>query len=199
MENTFCRHLNLKFGPSLNDFKKSKTYSLMNLSKQSMVYLQPDRTLVEFLKTIDLTCRTARVFYTPSYSNLPIHVDNIEETTNIKNSKDNQYSNTVKINWVFGAKNSTMSWWRPNDVEDAITISKTPVGSTYLAFDENKCTKIWSENITDPCLLNVGQPHSVENTTGEDRWCMSFVLDYIDRNRTLTWDDACSMLKDHFK
>ena len=202
MKNNFCHHLSLDIKIDLYSLMKNKMLALAEPNKQWMTRIKPDSELNAFLAQFDLTCNQARIFYTPPGGTLRVHADC---NTPIKGPEDfvdpdnNQYSHTIKINWVFGAPTSTMSWWRPNDASGIGDQIVTVVGSPYIPFVEENCTKIWSEHITDPCLLNVGQPHSVENETTEGRWCMSFAISDRDLSKLLTWEDVCERLKDYIK
>jgi hypothetical protein len=202
MRNTFCHRLNIDFTLDLNALMKRKIQESHDMNKQSVARIHPDPALIKFLKQFNLTCNQARIFYTPPRGKLRVHADSGHKITGAEDFVDvanNQYTHTVKINWVFGAESSTMSWWKPLDASGIGELLTTTVGSPYISFDENKCTKIWSEHITEPCLLNVGQPHSVENNTFEGRWCMSFAISDIDSQKVLTWEDACERLKNYIK
>jgi hypothetical protein len=201
MENKFCHHLALDIKLELTSLMQCKLIALAKPNNQWMTRIKPDEALNNFLKPFNLVCNQARVFYTPPGGTLRVHADCTEKTSQADyvDVENNQYTHTNKINWVFGAKESTMTWWRPNNASGIGEQLVTVVGSPYIPFVEENCTKIWSEHITDPCLVNVGQPHSVENTTTEGRWCMSFAISDIDLTKTLTWEDVTDRLKDYIK
>ena len=137
-----------------------------------------DPHLLNFLYQLDLTVFHAEAFYTVPKGKLFIHIDS------------DRLSDNCKLNWVYGGSGSTMEWWERNNPNEPLTHKLTDIGTKYIFFDRNKCTKVWEEEIGQPSLVNVGIPHSVNNPNDEGRWCLSFVIYDLEKKQVLQWADA---------
>lgn len=137
-----------------------------------------DPALRRFLSDAHVAIAHAEIFFTPANGGIPIHLD------------DHGYSDNVKLNFVYGAPTSTMSWWDVRDASKPWNILRTPIGTPYVLFNEADCVKVFSAPLAGPNLVNVGVLHSVENVSSEDRWCVSYVLCDDTTSHRLRWPDA---------
>jgi hypothetical protein len=90
-----------------------------------------------------------------------------------------------------------MNWYSIN--EDIIPESKfTPIGSNYTRFEQHEVTKVHSQRIQNPSLIQVGAPHNIENFS-EDRWVVSVVYKYpfYKPIRRPTWAESLSIFNEY--
>jgi len=115
---------------------------------------------IDLLKSNDIHIFYAEFFYSPPYYIQPIHVDA-------------PGGDIVKINFVLGGANSTMSWYKekPNII---VPIKKTSVGTSYTEYTIDQVELIETHTIGFPSLVQVGIPHRIVNAH-ESRICASFV------------------------
>jgi hypothetical protein len=178
----------LDIGFDLDTTALKKVQASYNNLDQMMIFKMStvDKNLVKFLSAVDVYITHGEIFYTPPYGKLPIHVDLHE------------FSNNCKLNFIFGAAGSKMIWWDKKPNVD-LSFFYTPIGTKYIMFEEDDCIPIHSARINQPSLVNIGIPHSIDNTTNEGRWCMSYTLRKIKDNNDLQWDDACILFDEYFK
>jgi len=184
IKNIYCRNLILDWAidqTQLNELRKNP----VPLKSQIFPYnhTQLDKNLKEFLSKFDLIMSHAEIFYTPPKTQTFIHIDYKVYGTN-----------RCKLNWIFGAPGSVMEWWKRNDEEAPVPYKTTKIGTRYIQFEYAECTKIYEAEVGMPSLVNSGVPHSVNNLTDQDRWCLSFNLSYSD-NTSIQWEDAAEKFK----
>jgi hypothetical protein len=102
------------------------------------------------------------VFYSKPEFVGPIHVDSA-------------LADLVKINWVFGGKDSTMSWYEPM-VHDKTVEAITP-NNIYIGYYPNEVKHVFTKTMQQnyPCIVQVGMPHNTTNYL-EPRCCVSLVF-----------------------
>jgi hypothetical protein len=107
------------------------------------------------------------IFYTPPGAKHPPHSDGFYP-----------FIDLVKINYVFDNNDAMMHWHQlPKDyvIDATYTGYKTTV--TYVP--ESDTTIAHSAKIEKPSLVNVGVPHSVDNSSNEQgRWCICLFPNY---------------------
>lgn len=178
MKNIFCRKLK-RFEIDLNPFGKIKSKNFNTGAINIFQYPEVDKGLTALLNGLNIYISRAELFYIPQRCKLPIHID-LE-----------RFSSIVKLNWVIG--NGEMVWWKPNN--EKFKYETTPINTKYLLFEENDCTEIYKEQIGWPSLVNVGLPHSVDNSAYDTpRWCISHNIHCIATKRQLEWDEAVDRL-----
>jgi len=175
----YCQKLNLNFTLDTTVLDTVKSSHKSNLSMIFKIKKEDvDKRFRTFLRELNLAVYHAEIFYTKPDGNLFIHIDT--ETL----------SNNCKLNWVYGGTNSKMVWWQQQDPDEPLSYKLTPIGTKYISFDKDKCTRVWEEEIGTPSLVNVGIPHSIDNPGSEGRWCISFVLYDLEKTQLLQWSDA---------
>jgi hypothetical protein len=139
---------------------------------------QIDARIHGWLAILGVGIHHAEIFYTAPRWSTAIHADGakLDEHT--------------KLNWVYGATGSRMCWYRDNKNGLGYTKATTRIGTEYYRWDPANCTEVWSCEIGQPSLVNVGGPHNVVNDTDDGRWCMSLVLKDRRTNELVQWDQA---------
>jgi hypothetical protein len=185
MYNNYCYRLNFNFDLSLDNLTAVQQ-SYKNLD-QVMIFNFPLKTvdvnLLKFLEPLGLIVSHCEAFYTPPNDNLLLHVDR------------DQPNNDCKLNWVYGATGSVMEWWIPKDPDQPLNVKTNPTGYHYIEYSKKDCSKVWSAEIGKPSMINSGVPHSVSNTTSEQRWCYSHVIFDKKSNNILQWKDAVGIFE----
>lgn len=104
--------------------------------------------------------------YSP-YQTLPIHIDG-----------SGNFKNLCKLNYIFGGRNSTVSWY---DVKPGAIprVSKTVIGTHYLKYMDEDLMLCESKELLGAWVVKVGVPHMVTNYN-EPRHCISMPLVYKD-------------------
>lgn len=102
----------------------------------------------------------------------------------------------AKINWVFEEGVSYIEW---GDLTGEIPKESTlgAFGKKYLWFEDEMIKTSVTHRVIGPTLFNPGIPHRVDNRKDTDRWCLSAILWYEDRQRNVLWQDAVHRLKNH--
>lgn len=109
--------------------------------------------------------------------------------------RDNDQGNLPKINWVFGGKHSVMQWYKLKD-GCAETRVNTAIDTVAIHYDKTFCDLVHSQNISQPSIVRVGEPHGVRNLT-EDRYCISTVFRDKDTLKVPGMEDTVAMFKDY--
>lgn len=142
--------------------------------------------LVSFLDTLDLLVVYIELFYTPSFSFTNIHADFG------KGAIPNDY---IRLNYVFGGKNSLMYWWKPRpNVSNPVNASK--INSLYIGYKINEVDLIDEQQIQFPSIVQVGIPHNIR-TFEEPRHCLSLVLRKKHDKTRLTMAESIEIFKDY--
>jgi len=180
--NQFCRHLKIPFELDTTELVSIQS-SYKDLANPFVFDIQVDPVIVSYLKTnfnIDVT--HGEVFYTPPKGQLPIHID--------------VYGDEItKMNWIYGATDSEMIWYKVKDPNKPLNKQLTPIGTPYVLYNLEDCDKIFSDRIQKPSIINAAIPHGVINPTDIGRWCVSYVLlDGVIMEK-LKWNDAVSRFK----
>jgi len=135
--------------------------------------------LLEFFSDIGLLDIRALMFRTPPHAKSSIHVDG------------STLHELWAINWVWGSDH-IMRWWKPNDpVIRPQNLKYTNSNTPYAFWTYTEATVIEQVKLTKPALIKVGVPHSVENFSSSDRWCLS-----VRSNVPSTWSTGLETFKD---
>lgn len=141
--------------------------------------INPD--LISLLQSLSLKITHAELFYSGIFHFTPIHTDYFG-------------GDYVKLNYVFGGRNSLMHWWKqkPN-------ISKvgavTPLNTNYINYLQDEVEQIDSQPVNFPSIVQVCIPHNVKNYE-EPRYCLSLVLCKQDNTRP-TMAESIELFKDY--
>lgn len=189
MKNNFCKHIAAPFemSPAVLDSLQAQ-YSRFDTNMMFWLkFADMDSNFVKFLAQCRMMVHHAEAFYIAPGQSLVIHIDGPT------------ISNCCKLNWVYGGQGSKMQWWAQKDPGRQLETKRTPTGTRYVQFDREECKMIWSDSIGCPSLVNVGVPHSVDNSmSSEPRWCLSYMLSDSETDKKLEWADAADRLKDYW-
>jgi hypothetical protein len=198
-QNRYHRYLNLteEYIPNVN-LSQWETQDLQWVEFHKDLHLQDlnNQKFIDWLSFFDLTSYWIEVFYTPSGENGIIHSDNTE------------YLDWAKIVFQYGAKGSTMRWWKSDQTQEVSTSleERSEYDKSYRT-DEHYHGQVlvslpevselvYEAEIGKASLVNVGPLHSSHNPTDEPRFVVTVALFYPDGTRVL-WDDALRILKDY--
>jgi hypothetical protein len=119
---------------------------------------------LEYSMSIGLPIYSVMVFYRgPHTSTLDAHVD--------ISRADPLILTNFGINWVYGGKGSSMSWYETPETKKPLEY--TPAGTAYQSWPRKELKKIESVVIDEQVkLVRTGIPHSIEMGS-EPRWCIS--------------------------
>jgi hypothetical protein len=186
MDPNFCHNLQFDFeiDSSVIDELRA-TQELSDQYRQFDIADKIDPRMIDLLKKHGLEVDRAESFYIPPRGVLPIHVDGLE------------LNNMTKINFIYGDPGSRMLWWKPCDPTQPIKFQKTPSGTCYIPLAEDEAEIIYSAEIRNAALLNVGIFHSVINSTDSPRWSISIGLQFIENKKSVPWDIAKQLLKEY--
>jgi hypothetical protein len=180
--NQYCAYLNLPFPlfkEGVDPFKLPKAKHF-KLDKNEV--LSDD--LQNWFTVLKLEIFLVEVFYSPPNTIGTIHIDSVG-------------GDYTKLNWQFGGKDSTMNWYSEN-TKKARKKTFTPIGSNSISFNATDVTKIHSQSIQNPSLIQVGVPHNIENFL-EDRWVVSVVFKYPITQHIIrpTWNKSVLLFKNY--
>jgi len=179
MKNIFHRRLDIpvKFVPVFPD--KPPTMSKYDISLINTEFL-------DWLDSLQVNICNPELFYLKPNNKeildkIPIHLDG------------EIFDNHVKLNFVYCRTLSTMNWLVCKD-PDKLKYYRTPVGTSYIQADEEDCEVVYSAQIGQPSLVNVGMLHSVSAVQSE-RYCFSFPIEKD--GRLILWEQAEEIFKDY--
>ncbi|CAB4133553.1 hypothetical protein UFOVP257_275 [uncultured Caudovirales phage] len=141
--------------------------------------------LVAWLKSLGLCIEGGRYFESTPHVKYKIHVDSPDSVA-------------VKLNFIYSSFNSEMIWYEllPNQTGVAYTNISDEVLPWY---EYNQVKEVYKVNTDTHCLINAGAIHQLINSDnhGVNRKCYSLKLQFIDKNKKLTWDNAVEILKEY--
>jgi hypothetical protein len=182
--NNYCTYLNLPFPlfkESVDPFQLQKL-GHFKLDKDEVL----NNDLQNWFKLLKLEVFLVEVFYTRPNATGTVHIDSIG-------------GDYTKLNWQFGGGNSVMNWYsinKPNKSNKPES-GLTPIGSNYTRFEQHEVTKVHSQRIQNPSLIQVAVPHNIENFS-EDRWVVSVVYKYPSAiYRRPTWTESLSIFNEY--
>ena len=181
MENTFCLDLDLPVSIDLAEINRLKSLDI-DSAKWQMHDLAVDTNLDKFLEKYRLKIVYTEAHYVPPNTTTFAHID------------DNVAS-IVKLNYIFGAKGSTMQWFKTKDPDMVPSFNKTPLDTPYYRFEDDQIDLIYSAEVKQPSMVEVGVIHNVVNPTDEPRWCLCYMLGDPFKGRFVDWQDAYKRLR----
>jgi hypothetical protein len=172
----YCKSLNLTMSPLINEsdiVKQTERHVEVNINRINPV-------LHATLKLLGLRVSYAECFRLKPYQENNIHTDTVS-------------GDYIKINWIYGGKDSTMSWYIPNTVSSK-NLMLTATGTTYENYEPNEVTMVHRQQLHSPSLVQVGVPHDVQNYS-ELRYALSLVIARSDKR--LTMDEALEIFRNY--
>ena len=181
MSNTYHHQLNIpvKFLPVFPD-----DAPVISMYDKSLI----NKEFIDWLASLQIEIGKAELFHLKAnpinegdYNKLPIHLD------------DDNFDNHVKINFVYCDTPSKMNWFVCKDASK-LKCLKTPTGTDYILAEEEDCELVFSAQVGQPSLVNVGMLHSISAVESE-RHCFSFPL--IKDGKPLCWEQAKEIFKEY--
>lgn len=172
---TYCKSLNLTMSPLIDSdiVKQTERHMEINLDRINPI-------LYATLRLLGVRVSYAECFRLNPFQPNNIHTDTVR-------------GDYVKINWIYGGKDSTMSWYSPKSAVDK-PLMLTSTGTTYENYEPEEVTLVHSQQLHSPSLVQVGVPHNVQNYS-ELRYAVSLVIAKGDKR--LTMDEALVIFKDY--
>jgi hypothetical protein len=200
MDNNYHKYLNFTedYVPNV-DFSQWNVENLKWFEFHKTLELDDlnNKKFVNLLHSFGMTSTWIEVFYTPPNENGIIHSDNTE------------YLDWAKIIFQYGAKGSTMRWWKSDFTKEISTSLEEHTGIydvTYrndshyhgqvLVSSPEYSNLVYESEIGTASLVNVGPLHSSHNPTNEPRFVVTVALFDNKYNRIL-WNDAMQRLSDY--
>jgi hypothetical protein len=140
----------------------------------------------DWLKSLGLHIQRLEIFHTEANRITGWHIDM------------NPPKDWIKINWIFEKGYSYMEWADLNIKEPLISLPSI-AGTSYVRFEEESTKMVCRYNLKGPTLINVGRPHRINNSKSTDRWCLSTIPWYTDKQCRVLWQDAIQIFKDYLK
>ncbi|NDB57691.1 hypothetical protein EB001_04525 [bacterium] len=188
MKNNFVCELQLPFEIDttgvykvIESYKDLHQYMIFPYSRE---WLDPN--LLTLIDSLGYYISHQEMFYTPPKGKLPIHVDQYT------------YSNMSKLNWIFGGPGSNV-WWKAKDPKAQLKYYTTPIGTQYIYFEEHEVDEIYRYPVHTSTFFNAGQPHSVDNTSDEGRWCLSHCISSKKTRNMIEMPEVHQVFADYIK
>ena len=181
--NKFCIDLNLDIPVLIDPIDEDQIKNIGSKivhKKVSVDTINPE--LIKLFTSKGLLLTFVESFHLSKNSYLPIHEDGYN------------YTDVLKMNWVFGGKDSTMNWYEPTKEP---VWKKTVIGVDYKSYDTDNVRLIHSQVVGRPSLVQVGIPHN--STTVDERLCISIVPLHIDDGSFVTFQQGIDLFTDYIK
>jgi hypothetical protein len=172
----YCKSLNLTMSPLINE---------SDIVKQTERHVEVNINRINPVLHATLKLLGVRVSYAECFRLNPYQVNNIHT--------DTVRGDYIKINWIYGGKDSTMSWYTPN-TESTKNLMLTATGTTYENYELDEVTLVHKQQLHNPSLVQVGVPHDVQNYS-ELRYALSFVIAKEDKR--LTMNEAIELFSNY--
>ena len=137
-----------------------------DLPKNHIAVIDKDKLINEkifhFFESLNLKISFVETFYKTPEASGSIHTDSVG-------------GDYVKLNWIFGAGDSEMCWYRPKAGLEKKPLF-TDTNTRYLSYSQDEVEEITRIKLKNPTLVQVGIPHNIVNVT-EDRYCVSIIFE----------------------
>jgi hypothetical protein len=177
----YCRKLYLPFECDHGNFFTEETrispYPIDRIDKQ----------LVALLSTRDIFIDTCEVFYSPPYSDIPIHIDN------------GHAGQMTKLNVCVSDEISVVNWYGVTDDYQMGNVQETETGGLYIGIDRKYAYAVHTECIKGTYIFNAGIPHDSTNYTSQKRWTLSMLLWDTLTNKHLQFDQALIRFSQYYE
>jgi hypothetical protein len=135
--------------------------------------------LYDFFKQYNLVLSGFGLFYKPAPNFTKPHTD----------CEGGDY---VKINYIYGGKDSKMIWYKTKD-NIPIKESNTGKPGLYIPYNFNEVEKIYEQTLSEYNIVQVGIPHTILNMI-ETRWCLTIVISHQSDRSRVTMRDIKNIL-----
>jgi hypothetical protein len=156
--NQYCIPIAIDLYPLIKDIREYQRIPYQNVSVDNI-----NPKLISFFNELKISLIGFSIFYKPASS------------LQIKPHSDFEGGDYVKLNFVYGGKNSKMIWYRvKNNIQDHSTYITGNTG-LHTSYNFSDVEKVYEHHVGCPSIVQVGVPHSILNTE-EPRWCLSMVM-----------------------
>lgn len=177
-------------------YYKHFDFKIQNIIDESILYkINPDRThfnisildinknFIQLIESKGLMIIFIEVFkLDPLHRQWPIHVDGAH------------IGDRVKLNFVFGNKDSPMVWYKIK--KQTVKETKfTAVGSKYLYWNIEELEEVDRTFIQNGTLVQVGQPHTAYLNGYSPRWVLG--IHFIKNFKFLTFNELAEIFKEY--
>ena len=183
------QHLDLAIGPSIlrdDSILYTARDPRLDSSWHWTIGLQDlNEKFLKILADKNLEVIHAEIFKTNYFNrSWPIHID-----------ADNGHGDVPKLNWVYGNRECPMIWYKLKDAHNRAREKTTATGTGYFDFDPDAVEEIARTFVGTPSIIQSGVPHTVENETNQNRWCVSIVVKKQDQ--LLTFEQLVEEFKEY--
>lgn len=110
----------------------------------------------------------------------------------IKPHTDCQGGDYVKLNYIYGGKDSKMIWYKTKEhILDKENI--TGNAGLYIPYRFDEVEKIYEQTLSEFNIVQVGIPHNILNLI-EPRWCLTIVLKHCMNHSRVTMQEIKNIL-----
>lgn len=186
--NKFCINLDIDI-PVLSSGVDLEKFQQQQHTQVAITDINP--TLISWFKQYNINIAHPESFYQPVRLSTFIHSDSayIGDT--------HCQGDYVKLNWVFGGKNSRMNWFDISPDTKHTMHKKSKILTDFRSYQEHELKLAHTQAIGNPSIVQVGVPHNIYNPT-EPRLCISVPIVHVDTdNQRVTFDQACTIFKDY--
>ena len=173
--NNYYSHLNLSLHPLNKPVTDYGTIPYQDIDPKDI-----NVKLYDFFKQHNLKLSGFGLFYKPAHSFIKPHTDW-------------QGGDFVKLNYIYGGKDSKMIWYKTKD-NIPIKESNTGKPGLYIPYNFNEVEKIYEQTLSEYNIVQVGIPHNILNTV-EPRWCVSMVVYHTSNHNRVAMQEIRNILK----
>jgi hypothetical protein len=170
----YCIPLTLDFYPLNRSITEYGTIPYQNIDLNDI-----NPKLYDFFKKYNLGLSSFGLFYKPAPSFIKPHTDC-------------QGGDYVKINYIYGGKDSKMIWYKTKDTTNTISNIRGKAG-LFIPYHLNEVEKIYEQTLSEFNIVQVGIPHNILNMI-EPRWCLTIVICHESDRSRVTMQDIKNIL-----
>ena len=170
----YCIPLTLDFYPLNKSITEYGTITYQSIDPKDI-----NLKLYDFFKQYNLALTSFGLFYKPTSSFIKPHTD----------CEGGDY---VKINYIYGGKDSKMIWYKTKDIIHTKESATGKPGS-FIPYDLNEVEKIYEQTLSKYNIVQVGIPHNILNML-EPRWCLTIVVRHQSDYSRVTMKDIKNIL-----
>jgi hypothetical protein len=182
--NDYCFHVTCPIEPFKDPnfpLEILKTDSYRHSIIDRFRYINPE--LFAWYKELGVKINMVEVIYRPAHNVGDIHVDR-------------GIGDKIKMNWIYGQSDNSHMNWFDYDPEYTTVAGTTNVNTPYITFPDDKCTKIYGQQVLSPSVCQTGIAHNITNGA-TSRLCISVDLLELSTMQGITFARAQEIFKDY--
>ena len=162
-----------------------------------------DKDFLKLINQLGLSAESVYVFKTnPLHTAWEVHRDNARSASFSEESYRTYYNHLTdvrdfpKLNFIYGDNTSSMVWYANNNgIDQSIQIDNEENNASYHKYNTDDVHEIDRTVIKQSALVQSGVPHTVMNSSGKNRWCVSVI--FSKDNRHIGMEDLAQLFKDY--